>query len=315
MKNIILVLFIFFSCLIFSQEKFSKEISLLTDNDLYVSSAKDRYYTSGIYLKYSYLTKHNNNLDKKIFEWQIGHKMYTPYKAVVLSLNEHDRPFAGYLYGSFGINRIYKTSKNLKTTLQIGTIGSNAFGKELQDFIHNIYSFSKAIGWEYQIKNAFGLNFNTEFNSSLLKENNNNFDITWMNAAQIGTVFTNISSGFYTRIGLKPLQKLMNSIAFNTHLNNNKTQYKKETESFIYLKTLVAYNLYDATIQGSFLNKNSLVTKELIPLVFNLELGIKFTANKFNFGYSYLYNTNKSKDLRYNKGNSYGSIAINYLLK
>ncbi len=78
---------------------------------------------------------------------------------------------------------------------------------------------------------------------------------------------------------------------------------------------MLRYALYDATIQGSFLNKNSPVTKELVPIVFNLEAGIRFTLNRFNFGYSYIYNTNKSKDLRYNRGNKYGSIALNYLLK
>ena len=55
----------------------------------------------------------------------------------------------------------------------------------------------------------------------------------------------------------------------------NFTNSFREIESFIYLKPMLRYALYDATIQGSFLNKKSLVTKELIPLVFELELGIK----------------------------------------
>ena len=316
MKYCFTTLFIFLSAIIVSQDKFSKEISLVTDNDLYTSKVKDRYYTSGIYLTYSHIAKSNNsNLDKKIFEWQIGHKMYTPFKAVVQTINEHDRPFAAYLYASFGINRIYKSNKTLKTSFQIGTIGPNAFGQELQDFIHDIYSFEKAIGWKYQVKSAFGFNFNTDYNQFLFKDKTNYFDVTWVNSAKVGTVFTNISSGFYTKIGFSKLQELANSIAFNTHLNNVNTKYKREVESFIYLKTDLRYALYDATIQGSFLNKNSPVTKELVPIVFNLEAGIRFTLNRFNFGYSYIYNTNKSKDLRYNRGNKYGSIALNYLLK
>ncbi|XGA85222.1 hypothetical protein OEG92_05800 [Polaribacter sejongensis] len=50
-------------------------------------------------------------------------------------------------------------------------------------------------------------------------------------------------------------------------------------------------------------------------MVFHLELGLKFTANRFNFGYSFHYNTSKSKDLRFTNGHRYGRIAINYLLK
>ena len=161
MKYYYFLFLLLFSLLLFSQEKFSKEISFITDNDLYVSKTKDRYYTSGIFLSYKYLSKiKEENQEKRIFEWQIGHEMFTPYRAIVLSINEHDRPFASYLYGSFGINRIYKNNRSLKTTLQIGVIGPSAYGKELQDFIHDIYGFRKAVGWKHQIKDAFGFNFN-----------------------------------------------------------------------------------------------------------------------------------------------------------
>lgn len=300
---------------VFSQEKFSKEISLTTDNDLYVSTKKDRYYTNGMFLNYRYLSKtKKENQEKRIFEIEIGQEMYTPYRAIVLSINDHDRPFASYLYGSFGINRVYKKDKILNTSIQIGVIGPNAFGKELQDFIHEIYGYKKAIGWKYQIKNAFGLNFNTEYTQFLVKDESNNYDISWVNEAKLGTVYTNISSGFYVRLGLKTLAKITNSIAFSTNLNDKNTAFKREVESFFYIKPMVRYALYDATLQGSFLNKTSPVTKELVPLVFQLEAGLKFTANRFNFGYAFNYSTNKSKQLRKDNGNVYGTISFNYLL-
>ncbi len=313
--------FEFFLCLfflpflIFSQEKFSKEVSFITDNDLYVSTVKDRYYTSGIFLSYRYLSKtKKENQEKKILEWQIGHEMFTPYKSVVQGIKEHDRPFASYLYGSFGINRIYKNNSILNTTIQIGTVGPGAFGKELQDFIHDIYGFKKAIGWKYQIKNAFGVNFNTNFNQFLVKDISNHYDISWINSVKLGTVYANISSGFYARLGFKPLAKIINSIAFETNLNNKHTNFNRTVESFLYIKPLVRYALYDATIEGSFLNTSSEVTKDLVPFVFHLEVGLKFTANRFHFGYVFHYNTNKSKILRRNNGNNYGTIAVHYLL-
>ena len=300
---------------IYTQQKFSKEISFVTDNDLYVSVHRDRYYTNGFFLTYRYLTKNKNiRLEKKIIEWQIGHKMYTPNKAIVTSILQHDRPFAAYLFGSFGIKKVYKKNKIFNTSLQIGTIGSNAFGKELQDFIHDIYGFKKAIGWKYQIKNAIGLNFDFAYNSFLFNDKTNTLDISWVNTGKIGTVFTNISSGIYMRLGINPLTEIINSIAFNSNLNNNNTNFKREIESFFYIQPTLRYAIYDATIQGSFLNKNSPVTKELVPLVFNIELGFKFTANRFNFGYTFNYNTSKSKGLRYTYGNKFGRINVNYLL-
>ncbi|TXD50378.1 MULTISPECIES: lipid A deacylase LpxR family protein [unclassified Polaribacter] len=316
MKHLLLF-YLFFICFsLTAQQKFSKEISFVTDNDLYVSVDRDRYYTNGTFLNYRYLTKHKNeSLEKKIMQWQIGQEMYTPNKAVVQDIRLHDRPFAAYLYASLGIKRVYKKDKILNTSLQIGVVGPNAFGKELQDFIHNIYNFDEAVGWTHQIKNAFALNLDAEYTDFLLQNKSNTIDASWVNSARLGTVYTNISSGFIMRFSYIPLQKMMNSIAFNTNLNNENTAFKREIESFFYIKPIIRYALYDATLQGSFLNTNSNVTKELVPVVFDVELGFKFTANSFNFGYVFNYNTSKSKGLRYNYGNKYGTVILSYLLR
>lgn len=315
MKYRALFIFYFICLSLFSQQKFSREISFVNDNDLYSSLNRDRYYTNGMFVTYRYLsTKKNDSLEKKIFEWQIGHKMYTAYKPVVKTVNLHDRPFASYLYTGFGVKKVYKNNKILNTFVQLGLIGPNAYGKELQDFIHNIYGFEEAIGWKYQIKNAFGLNFGLEYTSFLTKNQSNTFYISWVNTGNIGTVFTNINTGFNIRFGLQTLQRITNSIAFNTNLNNANTNFKREVESFFFIKPTLKYAFYDATIQGSFLNRNSDVTKEIVPVVFHIELGFNFTANRFNFGYSYNYNSNKSKGLRYANGHKYGKISIHYLL-
>lgn len=315
MKYVLTTFLLFFPLWLFSQQKYTKEISLVTDNDLYVSVVNDRYYTNGMFLSYRYLSKYRKeNLVKRIFQWEIGQKMYTPYKAIVTSVDEHDRAFAAYLYGGFGLTNVYKNNKIFSTSIEIGVIGENAFGKELQDFIHDLYGFKRATGWDYQIKNALGINFRTEYISLLTKNTSNFFDITWMNTANLGTVFTDISSGFYGRIGLKPLQKLANSVAFKTNLNDQNTSDVREVESFLFIKPSVRVAFYDATIEGSFLNSNSEVTTEIEPLIFELQIGFKFTANRFHFAYIYQYNTNKSKGLRFSNGNKFGTIGVYYMM-
>ncbi|MGK0411902.1 MAG: lipid A 3-O-deacylase [Polaribacter sp.] len=316
MRNYLYFFLIFIPFCLNSQQKFSKEISLVTDNDLYVSVDRDRYYTNGTFINYRYLAKNKNeNLEKKIIELQIGQEMYTPNKAIVQDITLHDRPFAAYLYGSFNIKRVYKKNRILNTSVQVGFVGPSAFGEELQGFIHEIYNFDEAVGWQYQIQNAFALNFDAEHVSFLAQNKAHTLDVFWVNSTRLGTVYTNVSSGLNMRFGLVKLQKMMNSIAFNTHLNDNSTNYKREIESFFFIKPTLRYALYDATIQGSFLNTNSEVTKEIIPFVFNVALGFKFTANRLNFGYIFNYNTSKSKNLKYTYGNKYGTVAISYLLK
>jgi hypothetical protein len=316
MKKKLSFLFLFYALGVYSQNKFSKELSFITENDVYTSTYDDRYYTNGMFLSFKYLSKEKNeNLEKKIYTWEIGHEMYTPNKAITLNIKNHDRPFAGYLYSSFSINRIYKNNQSLKTAVQLGVIGSNAFSKELQDFIHDIYGFVKAVGWKHQIKNALALNFNAEYNKFLIKDASNHYDVSWINSGKVGTVYTDIASGFLARIGFKPLQALANSIAYNTHINDDNTSYFRAVESFLFIQPSLRYSFYDATLQGSFLNTTSEVTTELIPLVFSLEIGFKFTANRFNFGYTINYNTNKSKNLRFENGHKYGTISFNYLIK
>ena len=316
MKKKLFILFLCCNFGVFSQKKHSKEISFITENDLYTSTYNDRYYTNGMFLSYRYVSKkRNENLEKKIFEWEIGHQMYTPQGAVTLNIKNHDRPFAGYLYSSFSIHKIYKNNTSFKTTFQLGTIGANSFSRELQNFIHDLYGFKKAVGWKYQIKNALGLNMNVNYNAFLAKDKTNHYDISWVNTGKIGTIHTDISTGFLARIGFKPLQSLANSIAYNTNINNNKTAYFREAESFLFIRPSLQYAFYDTTLQGSFLNKGSAVTNELVPFVFSLEIGFKFTANRFNFGYVINYNSNKSKHLKFDNGHTYGTISLSYLLK
>lgn len=316
MKKIVLC-FLFFTIInSYAQEKFSSAINFVTDNDLYTSTFNDRYYTSGIFLSFKYLSKNKpNHLEKKVLEWKIGQEMFTPFTAVVRTVKEHDRPFAAYLFGSYSIDKIYKNKQSFKTEFQFGMLGPNAYGKELQDLIHNIYGFKKAVGWKHQIKNAIGFNFNVTYQKLLSKENFNHFDITWISSGKIGSIYTDISTGFLTRIGLKPLQIFANTIAFNSNLNDKNTNNVSASESFFYMKPFLRYAFYDATLEGSFLNSGSNVTNVLNPLVFNLEIGYTFTLNRFYFGYVYHYNTNKSKGLNYNKGQIYGRIAIGYLLR
>lgn len=312
------IVFLFvFGCLSvsFSQEQYANELSFVSDNDLYISTYKDRYYTNGMFLSYRFLSsKIKKKPIKKIYEIQLGHHIYTPYRATVSSVLEHDRPFAGYLFGGFSVTNFYKDNF-VKFATQIGVLGKAAKGEELMEVVHNVYGFNEATGWKYQIKNTFALNLEASYTKLLTISNDKKVDVYWQNNAQIGTIFTNFSTGFYTRIGFKPLQDFVNSIAFNSNLNNKNTSYVNNSEFFLYLKPSLSLIAYDATITGSLFRKNSPVTYKTIPVKFTAEVGVKFTVNKFNFGYAVFYHTKKLKSVQVPNSNFYGSIQINYLFR
>ncbi len=297
----------------FSQQKFSKEYNFLTDNDLYVSFEKDRYYSNGLLFSYRYLTSDFKKVEKKIIELTIGHEIYTPYKSTIFNPAQHDRPFAGYLYGKLGILKAYKNNTILHNSIQIGIVGKNAFGRELQEIIHRIYNFKSSNGWEYQIKNTFAINLDTKYFHSFGTNKSNYLDSNLVGKIRIGTIFNEATVGVMGRVGFKKLQPLQNSIAFQTHLNNKFTSYNRGIESFLYYQTTLTYVVSDATIEGSLFNNDSPVTFNPINIRFDLEVGYKFTSKKWNFGYAYHFHSNKIKNLRNNKGNEYGRLFFSYL--
>ena len=75
---------------------------------------------------------------------------------------------------------------------------------------------------------------------------------------------------------------------------------------------MFSYVLYDATIQGSFLNKTSPVTYDVMPFHFSLDIGYRYYRKRFLYGYTFTYHTKKLKSDRIKKSNTYGSIYIGY---
>ena len=297
-----------------AQKKFSKEFRFITDNDLYISIYKDRYYTSGVFFEYSFLKKHNNiKLSKKIIDLSLNQNIFTPIKPNTRNKGDHDRPFAGYFYGSFGVRNVYKKEAILGFSFQIGTLGSKSYAEELQRFIHNFFNFADITGWDYQIRDALAVNLRVDYTTNLYTNKNNTFDFGWTSKTNIGTIFTNLSAGLYTRFGLKQLQEIINSVGFYSNLNNANTITLNESESFIYVKPSLRLAFYDATLQGSFLNTSSPVTKDLNPLVLDIDVGFRYIKKRFNFGYAIHFYSNKSKGLQTNEINRYGTIALGYL--
>jgi hypothetical protein len=145
-----------------------------------------------LFLSYQYIADNKKEKEeKRIFEWQLGHEMFSPYKAIVPSISQHDKTFAAYLYGSFRIHRFYKNDRMFNTSLQVCVLGLAAFEKEVQDFIHDINDFDMTVGWKHQIKNSFRFNLNVCYLKHLLRDTSNYMDISWLNEGKL-ELFTQI---------------------------------------------------------------------------------------------------------------------------
>lgn len=305
----------FFFLLLFSSlalaQTSSREIGLITDNDLYTSSKNDKYYTNGLTFYYRYLGKSKNDIIvKSTNEIKVGQYVYTPRFLNIEAIDINDRPFAGYLFAGFEKSLFYANQNVWKVGLQLGTIGPNSFAKEFQENFHKLFQYKEVYGWENQIKNGLGFQAHVLFSKKLFpKVNQNLVDFNWQSEADLGTVFTQINTGFVTRIGFKKLVAISDSNLFGASLGTNK--YNSD-EFYFYVAPSVRYQVYDATIQGSMFDAKSPLLFPIVPFRFNAKAGFVYRKNNFNLSYSFVYTTKEVAESPAT-GFFYGSIGLSFL--
>lgn len=301
------------SLFVFGQGK-TKEIGLISDNDLYTSSKNDMYYTNGLEFFYRFLSKNDNEkINKKITELRVGQYIYNPRFINIEVRNNNNRPFAGYLFAEAGRSFFYNSESVLKTDFQLGFVGQNSLGREMQEAFHHVIGYKKVYGWENQIHNALALQAHVMYSKKLFPSQHNDFaDLHFQSEADLGTIFTGVSTGFLTRIGFKKLLPVYDSNLHDASVSTN-PQYTVR-EFYFYAIPSVRYQFYDATIEGSLFNNESPVTFDLVSLRFNAEFGLKYRHDNFNLSYSFIYH---GRELNSHEitGSFYGSIRFAYLLK
>jgi lipid A 3-O-deacylase len=315
-KKTLFIFLVLTTALSFGQGK-TKEFGFISDNDLYTSSKNDMYYTNGLELFFRYLSKNENEkINKKITEFRLGQYIYNPRYINETAVDINDRPFTGYLFAEGGRSFFYQSESVLKTDFHLGFMGPNAFGRETQESFHHLIGYKKVYGWENQLDNAFAVQAHAMYSKKLFPSKHNDFvDLHFQSEANLGTIFTGVSTGFLARIGFKKLLPVYDS---NLHDASVSAQTQSDVREFyFYAMPSVNYQFYDATIEGSMFSNTSPVTFELEPLRFNAEAGLKYRHNSFNISYSFLYRGRELRDpeTNTNSGYFYGSIRMGFLIK
>ncbi len=296
-------------------QKSPAELGLVLDNDLYVSTVSDRYYTNGFEIFYRYLgKKQTEKINKRIHDFRIGQYIYNPYNIRASEIFRNDRPFAGYLFGNYGMHTFYQNQSVLKLDFQAGYVGPNAFGREMQEFFHNTFGYIAVEGWEHQIRNALALQLNASYSHKILNKLSSTYHDFHASAdVKAGTVNSGISIGVLSRLSLKPLLPVYQSNLYQASIDRDKDAFRKQSEFYLFLVPHLNYQLYDATIQGSMFSDNSPVTYDVMPFRFNAEAGLKYRKGKWDLSYVFVY---RGKELKRDgvKGFIYGSITLGYFL-
>jgi lipid A 3-O-deacylase len=309
-------LLLLFSCVLLSASSFAQnyknEFGFKSDNDSYLGQGSDRYYTNGLFLDFRMATPQQElkaGLEKKIYEFSVGQKMYNPKSGFSPDPETQDRPFAGYLYAGVAASWFTRDEQIWKANVEIGTTGPNSLARDGQEFLHRTTGFYTPAGWEYQIKNELKATVGLQYTKLISRPESKAIDFSFEGYGVAGNIFDAVGAGVIFRAGR--INQLFNSGYTNSVIGNNpKTKALVKREFFFYAKPQLNVVAYDATIQGSMFNNDSPVTFGIKPIVFAQQFGVNYSSQRFTFDFGVIFKTKEVKSSA--KAHQYGSISMFY---
>jgi len=255
-----------------------------------------------------------------VLGFEFGQKIFNPQSGSIANFQGVDdpslvdRPFAAYLYIGSTLNLLYNNESNLKLSAQVGIVGPDAFGKQVQDFVHDNFGFYHPSGWEYQIKNDPELNLSAEYNRLLARTTG--VDISFSSYGNLGNGFSGAGAGVLLRLG--NFNQLFNSVSTQSTVSRgNKTALLHQHELFFYYKPMFNYVAYDATIQGGLLETHNASSQEITldkePFVLSNQLGVAFTTNRFVFDIAAIFQSKTDKQMLLSE--QWGTVTGMYRFK
>lgn len=281
-------------------------VSFRWDNDFVFDT--DRYFTNGFQLKYSadWIKRSPLNMifpvvsstNNFFYNLSIVQNIYTPSDFSIPDPKRYDRPFAAYLLLGQGRDE-YNSELNFISSFnfQMGFIGKNAFGNQIQNDIHNLLpATGNVIGWENQIADEMIVNLSFNFEKQLI--NGSFFSINWMVEGKFGLPY--LSSG----AGIKLL------------LTNSKNYFSEYAVSGngdfifqIYGSAMNELMLYDATLQGGIFSKSINTISKINNIKGIFELGAEIGFSRFELHLGMVYSTPKAKQMKHHK---WGFIQLGF---
>lgn len=308
MKFIPFVILFISSILGFSQKKhLTQELQVENENDAYtLNLERDQYYSNGVAIRYRRLSdsvKWKSNQEKVIRSYDLNHRIYSPRHLFWEDSEEMDRPYAGQLSLAASNEYYFKTQAYLQLKLELGWMGPSLRTGDLQYNWHKAFGMQLPFGWQYEINDAPIINMYGTFAKTLV--GSQYLDVISESNVALGTTFSHFRQEVLIRIG--DLKTILNSTQYNGLLGiENKGP--NTHECYFFLSPGIEYVAHNATIEGSWLGKQSIYTETREPLVFQMRGGVMMSWTKFDLAFIYYRRTKETTEATYHK---YVGIRIN----
>lgn len=189
--------------------------TLAVENDAF-GAKTDKNYTSGIKLHYradpGWTPAFAREIavdflgadpkDEVFTTWALGQNIYTPDDTKTALPLPGQHPYAGWLYGEFGIHAEAENSLT-SMALNLGVVGPSSRAEEAQRFWHDVFDFGDPKGWDNQLRDEFGVVLSLERRWQLQTDTMFGFetDLIPMAGFSVGNVLTEAQAGIQWRIG------------------------------------------------------------------------------------------------------------------
>lgn len=306
--------FLHVSVFVFAQSDtavFRNELTITTENDNYNFTKADRYYSNGFFIKYQWLADQPRKAVVKLHRAEAGQMIFNPYlnrRSLSQVLEQQDRPFAGWLYGSYGTTSVYRNNRVLQWDAIAGVIGPASKAEQVQVNYHKIIGLYKIYGWENQVQNEFGLNAALRYYHPLAVTQA--FTLHASGKAMLGNTFTNASVGLLLKAG--KMDKESSTAYWTGRLGTTAKDRRHKTEAFFFLEPMLKAQAYNATVQGPLFrsNKGNFVS-ELNPLIYVVKTGFVIAGPLASFSAYYHIRQREAKSMT-DPLEVYGAFAVSF---
>lgn len=293
-----------------------REIFLCVDNDAFLfSRTHDKYYTNGIFAGYRQELRkghflfnplNRENIHHALLQIQLFHLLYTPEKIFTSEEELMDRPYAGWLGATIGIEYQLQESHSFSIDFDLGWMGPSTQSDKLHIWLHDIFNLKAPRGWAFQIEDTFAADLRLEYRPILLRRGFAR--LSGLGGIQVGSIRQNARAGLGFRFGSINFLSEPPSTVVDSREDGIRISAPKHGLSFFSNHT-VEHVFYNGTIEGNLFNRETGRMRQAKKLVFHQEYGVARYGRKISGSLSLIL---RSPEVLNGKGHLYMSIKLSH---
>jgi lipid A 3-O-deacylase len=291
-------------------------LQIFFENDLF--GGTDKYYTNAVQLTWisNDLKKYKD--DVRLPEWTfpliraipfsqtprsihnvgilLGQHIYTPSDIQATTLQDNDRPYAGFLFGGLALHS--KTDMILDTLeIVLGVVGPESYGEYAQNTVHDIRDIPTAKGWNNQLHNEPAVRFSWQRKWRIHRDqvfNTLDYDLMGYTGITLGNVRISGNTGGEIRFGYHLPKDFGSDIirpgaGISTPALSRLTKGRRPFGIHLFAGSQAEFVGHDIFLDGNTFKDSPGVEKEKLVIDFSGGLALGF--DRYKITYRHLYRT------------------------